>query len=631
MKASLLNAEFIMGNMDIAGAWCSEEGVCRFKVWAPLRSRMALRLLDQKSSSVEMRKDGSGYFVAEVTAAPGTKYLYVPDEEKSYPDPASQFQPDGVHGPSQIVAHNNYKWNDDSWRGIPLRELVLYELHVGTFTPEGTFDAIIPRLDALSELGVNAIELMPVAQFPGNRNWGYDGAFPYAVQNSYGGPEGLKRLVNACHQKRIAVFLDVVYNHMGPEGNYLAQFGPYFTNQYCTPWGDAINFDGEWSDGVKDYFINNVLFWFEVYHIDGLRLDAIHTIFDANAVSFWDLLYERRRLLEQKLGRHLYLTAESDLNSPKVVKAPEVGGYGFDAQWLDDFHHSLYVILHRKGRERYEDFGAMEQLAKAYTDGFVHSGEYVKFRKRRHGISSAGVPADRFIVFNQNHDQVGNRVKGERLCMLVDTERVKLAAAAVLLSPYIPMLFMGEEYADESPFFYFVSHSDEELVKAVREGRKKEFEDFKGEGEPLDAQDEETYRKSRLQWNKRGAGKHMLVLDWHRQLIALRRSHPVLRNFCKNDIRATVIDEHGLVLHRQTEGGLQHLLCLFNFSDGVLHYTLPANTQEWEKILDSKQDRWMEHGAEGLPAPGKIMAGQQCVMQPCSVVVYGSEAMSLIP
>src|SRR5690606_411563 len=301
-----------------------------------------------------------------------------------------------------------------------------YELHVGTFTDEGTFDAIIPRLDDLLALGINALELMPVAQFPGERNWGYDGVFPYAVQNTYGGPDGLKRLVDACHAKGLAVFLDVVYNHVGPEGNFLSKYGPYFTNKYCTPWGDAINFDDAWCDGVREYFVNNALYWLEYFHIDGLRLDAVHMVFDNGAVHFWQYLADRVKQLQERLGRPLHLIAESDLNSPRVVNPPSVGGYGFTAQWLDDFHHALYVMLDRKGRERYADFGRLDQFAKALKEGFVHSGEFVKFRKRKHGASSAGIPGDRFVAFTQNHDQVGNRPLGERLSSLIDRERLKV-------------------------------------------------------------------------------------------------------------------------------------------------------------------------------------------------------------
>ncbi|MCC9136085.1 malto-oligosyltrehalose trehalohydrolase [Pontibacter silvestris] len=455
--------------MKKVGAEYQEDGHCAFTVWAPQKESMTLHLIHPKEHKVEMQKDKYGYFKVELTdIQPGTKYFFMPDGETDYPDPASNYQPEDVHGPSQVVNHSAYAWQDTNWRGLPFKDLVLYELHVGTFTKEGTFEAIIPLLNDIAETGINAIELLPVSQFPGNRNWGYDGVYPYAVQASYGGPDSLKKLVDACHTSGIAVFLDVVYNHLGPEGNYFAKYGPYFTDQYCTPWGDALNFDGAWSDGVREYFSNNPLYWFEHYHLDGLRLDAIHTVYDTGAVCFWELTHNKKEELEQKLGRPLHMIAESDLNSPKVVKAPEVGGYGFTAQWLDDFHHALYVLLHQEGQKYYEDFGQMEQLAKAYTDGFVHSGEYVGFRKRKHGASSVGVPSDKFVVFTQNHDQVGNHVGSLRLSSLIDFERLKLGAAAIILAPYVPMLFMGDEYAEEAPFYYFISHSDTDLIKAVK-------------------------------------------------------------------------------------------------------------------------------------------------------------------
>jgi maltooligosyltrehalose trehalohydrolase len=590
------------------------DGNCSFVVWAPEKEEVILHLLDPADRKVSMLKGRFGYHRVELKdIRPGTRYFYQPDGKKDLPDPASFHQPEGVHGPSAVVDHCEYQWSDHHWHGIPFGDLILYELHVGTFTDEGTFEAIIPRLKELRSIGINAIELMPVAQFPGNRNWGYDAVYPYAVQHSYGGPNGLKKLVDACHQNGIAVFLDVVYNHLGPEGNYFAEFAPYFTKQYSTPWGQAINFDGEWSDGVREYFSDNTVYWFRHFHIDGLRIDAVHMAFDSGAVNFWELMHGKINRLQQSIGRPLYTIAESDLNSPKIVKGPEAGGFGFTAQWLDDFHHALYVLLDTKGKNRYADFGLMEQLAKAYTDGFVHSGEYVTFRKRKHGASSAGVRGDKFVIFNLNHDQVGNRVRGERLCMLVDKQRLKIAAAAIFLAPYIPMLFMGEEYADESPFFYFVSHSDKELIKAVQAGRKKEFENYKWSAEPPDPQDEETFNASKLRWTKKSEGKHREILEWHKQLITLRQSHPVLRNFNKNDIRAYVIGQEGIVLHRDDENGLQQLLCVFNFSEKPVEARLPKVANGWKKILDSNH--------EGTDT-GISRAEETVLISPLSVSIY---------
>ena len=609
----------------IVGANYLGNNRCTFTVWAPLKKRMVLHLVHPHEQKIEMQRVEWGYFnVTLEDIAPGTRYYYRPEGEKDIPDPASHYQPEGVHGPSEVVDHSAYGWQDEQWRGLPLKELVLYELHVGTFTPEGTFEAIIPRLDALVQTGINVIELMPVNQFPGPRNWGYDGVYPYAVQNSYGGPQGLKRLVDACHQKGIAVFLDVVYNHLGPEGNYFKEYGPYFTDNYKTPWGDALNFDGAYSDGVRDYFSSNPLHWFGQYHMDGLRCDAIHTVFDNGAVHFWDETTAKVKALEQRLGRSLHMVAESDLNSPRVVKASQEGGYGFEAQWLDDFHHALYVLLDKKGKERYEDFGRMHQLAKAYKEGFVHSGEYVSFRKRRHGASSAGISGQQFIAFNLNHDQVGNRVKGERLCMLVDMERVKIAAAALLLSPYIPMLFMGEEYADDTPFFYFVSHSDPELIKAVQEGRKKEFENYQWSAEPPDPQAEKTFTDSKIHWEHRTKGRHHMVLNWHQQLIRLRRTQPILQNFDKNNIRVDTIGEQGFVLIRQSSDGLRHFIVLFNLSEQDATYTMPHFEKLFSKLLHSKEQQWMEGNQSTAPILENINSGETVHLPSLSVMVYAS-------
>lgn len=562
---------------------------CEFSVWAPEKESMDL-VLPEKGVLIPMQKDHDGYFrVTRNDILPGTRYLFSPDRDEAVPDPASHFQPNGVHGPSEVVNHAAFSWTDISWVGIPLKELIFYEIHVGTFTLEGTFDGVIPRLDKLAELGVTAIELMPIAQFPGNRNWGYDMVFPYAVQDSYGGPDGLKALVDAAHSRGIAVFLDVVFNHIGPEGNYLSRFGPYFTNQYATPWGNAINLDGEWSDGVREYFCNAVLHWYAHYHIDGLRVDAVHMMFDNGAVHFWELVNGRLRDLRQRMGFNFFLLAESDLNSPKVVQAPNAGGWGFDGQWLDDFHHSLYVLLDEQGRDRYEDFGLIQQLAKAYTDGFVHSGEYVKFRKRRHGASSAGLSGEQFVVFNQNHDQVGNRVGGERLSMLVDEERQKIAAAAIILSPYLPMLFMGEEYAADTPFFYFVSHSDEELIRKVVEGRRKEFANYRWEQDPPNPQAESTFLQSKLRWDQRKAGRYAAMWQWHRMLITLRKGHPALRNFAKNDVRVTVTGPKSLMLHRRSADHRTELVCLFNLGNDAVQMPFPQNDSGWTKVVDSSE------------------------------------------
>ncbi|GGH65371.1 malto-oligosyltrehalose trehalohydrolase [Filimonas zeae] len=582
---------------------------------------MQLHVVYPQEQLLPMTKNESGYFAITLNnVAEGTRYYYQPEEGKDVPDPASHYQPEGVHGPSEVVHHTSFAWEDAGWCGLPFNQLVLYELHVGTFTPEGTFEAIIPRLDYLAEIGVNAIELMPVAQFPGTRNWGYDGVFMYAVQNNYGGPEGLKKLVNACHKKGIAVLLDVVYNHLGPEGNYLGEYGPYFTGKYHTPWGDAINFDGEWSDGVRDFFADNITHWFTHYHIDGLRADAIHEVYDRGAVPFWEYCYHRVQCLQQQLGRPLYMIAESDLNSPRVIKHPEAGGFGFTAQWLDDLHHALYVLLHEEGQKHYIDFGRMQQLAKAYKEGFVHSGEWVQFRNRRHGASSAGIPGSRFVTFSQNHDIAGNRPNGERLSMLVDYKRLQLAAAAVLLGPYVPLLFMGEEFGATTPFFFFADHSDEQLRQSLREGRKKEFEAFQWDAEPPDALDEKVFADCKLNWQQPEAGEHRLLLQWYKALIQLRQTNPLFQNLNKNNIDITVFADAGLAMLRQDDKGWERILCLFNFSDAPVRYTPADDYQCIEKLLDAAEAQWhMNVTDDDAPLTGTAEKG--ILLPGCSVQV----------
>jgi len=598
-------------------------GRCIFSVWAPEKKSMQLHIVSPGDRIIPMIAATDGYFTIEVEGVlPGARYFFRPDNNGDLPDPASQSQPEGVHGASAVLDHRTFLWSDHHWKGLPFENLILYEIHVGTFTSEGTFEAIIPRLDDLVDLGVNAIEIMPVSQFPGKRNWGYDGVFPYAVQNSYGGANGLKKLVDACHRKDIAVFLDVVYNHIGPEGNYFREFGPYFTKKYNTPWGDAINMDTEWADGVRDFFSDNAVYWFENFHIDGLRLDAIHTVFDSSAIHFWELLQQKITTLQKKTGRIFHTIAESDLNSPRVVQPVSKNGFGFTAQWLDDFHHALYVLLDPKGKSRYFDFGKIEQLAKAYTDGFVHSGEYVYFRKRKYGASSAGIAGNKFVVFNANHDQAGNRVKGERLSMLVDFERLKLAAAAMLLAPYIPMLFMGEEYGDDAPFFYFVDHSDQHLIEAVRKGRREEFAAFKDEGDPRDPQDEKTFLDSTLHWCKRTESKHAILLQWHKTLIALRQTTPALQNFDKKSIHTEIVGEKTLVIQRTAIDNQNKIIIVLNFSEQSERYTIRGNSEIYRKTIDSKESEWMMNDSVEGSLPEIAKTGSTLTLPPCSAAVY---------
>ncbi|MBD3290350.1 malto-oligosyltrehalose trehalohydrolase, partial [candidate division KSB1 bacterium] len=465
------------------GAHYNDNKTCEFTVWAPLPEKVELKLKKTTERTIRMSRDRRGYWHATVKdISVHTNYTYLLNGETERPDPASFWQPHGVHQASQVVNHKKFRWTDKEWSGISLKEMIIYELHVGTFTEKGTFKEIIPRLKRLLELGVNTIEIMPVAQFPGERNWGYDGVYPFAVQNSYGDPDSLKKLVNECHKLGLAVVLDVVYNHLGPEGNYLRDFGPYFTDKYKTPWGEAVNFDDEFSDEVRNYFIENALYWFDNYHIDALRLDAIHAIFDMSAKKFLQELAERVQQFSHDNLRKHYLIAESDLNNSTVISPREMGGYGLDAQWADDFHHSVHTLLTGEEAGYYQDFGETGHLIKALENAVVYTGQYSEYRKRSHGNSYRDQHASQFVVAIQNHDQVGNRMMGERLSHLISFEGLKLAAGVLLLSPYIPLIFMGEEYGESSPFLYFVSHGDPNLIKAVREGRKSEFKSFRWKG-----------------------------------------------------------------------------------------------------------------------------------------------------
>ncbi len=599
-------------------------GRCEFSIWAPFLKDVAIKMVSPEERLIPMSRYKNGYWKVVVDDVfPRTLYFYRLERSLDRPDPASNFQPEGVHGPSQIVDHSAFQWEDKNWRGINLENMIIYELHVGTFTNEGTFDAIIPRLDDLCDLGINAINIMPVAQFPGERNWGYDGVHPFAVQNSYGGLEGLKRLVNACHKRGIAIILDVVYNHLGPEGNYLGDFGPYFTEKYKTPWGSAINFDDAYSDEVRNFFIENALYWFLHYHVDGLRLDAVHAIYDMSAKPFLHEVAERVEDFSNEYGRKFYLIAESNLNDVKVITRRKFGGYGINAQWCDDFHHSLHTLLTDEKTGYYIDFGNMEQFVKALREGFVISWLYSSYRKRRHGSSSKDLPAHQFVVFSQNHDQVGNRVLGERLSTIVSFEALKLAAGAVVLSPYIPLLFMGEEYGEESPFLYFISHSDPDLINAVREGRKEEFKAFNWKVEPPDPQSPDTFLKSKLKWEKRREGKFKVLLDFYRRLIQLRKEIPALSNLERN-IEVSGTEEERLLHFRRWHNKSQ-IICIMNFNRKNLNFRISLPNGRWRKVLDSSDQEWMGPGSS---LPKEIELDQNLNIKPLSFALYKMEALA---
>lgn len=499
----------------------------RFRVWAPVATKVDIVAGGKR---YPMRPGDRGYHEGEAPLYPGDDYAFSLDGGDPLPDPRSQMQPEGVHGPSRIVDHMSFMWGDHDWCPDPIERWVIYELHVGTFTPEGTFDAAIGKLDHLRDLGINAVELMPVGAFPGQHGWGYDGVDLFAPHLPYGGPDGLKRLVDACHTKGIAVVLDVVYNHLGPAGNYLGSFGPYFTDVYATPWGDAINFDDAGSDAVRDFVIDNALQWIVHYRIDGLRLDAIHAILDRSAVHILEELSASVEDAIERLGRPVYLIAESDLNDPRVVTPRTRGGLGVDAQWNDDFHHALHSVLTGEDSGYYSDFGSISRLAKALTNAYVFTGDYSAYRNRRHGRPPAGRTGQHFLAYAQDHDQVGNRAAGDRLCHTISPGLAKVAAALVLTSPFVPMLFMGEEWAASTPFQYFTDHDDPELAAAISEGRRKEFEAFGWDPADVpDPQDPATFNRSKLNWDEIDSGLHKDMLEWHKELIALRRAEPALQ------------------------------------------------------------------------------------------------------
>ncbi|MDH4154116.1 MAG: malto-oligosyltrehalose trehalohydrolase [Nitrospira sp.] len=609
------------------GATPLVENAMRFRVWAPHATEVAVQLLGEGRSAVPLQPEAHGYFEAIIPqVAPLTRYRYVLDGSKERPDPASRFQPEGVHGPSAVVDPNAFQWMDQSWNGLPLKDFIIYELHVGTFTNEGTFEAVIPHLRYLKEtVGITAIELMPVAQFPGRRNWGYDGASPFAVQSSYGGPDGLKRLVNACHKIGLAVILDVVYNHLGPEGNYLGDFGPYFTDHYQTPWGLAINYDGPESDAVRQYVIGNALYWVTEYHIDALRLDAIHGIFDFSAHH---ILKELTLAVHQQagcLGRQIFVIAESDLNDVRIINLPTSGGYGLDGQWNDDFHHALRVSLTGERAGYYEDFRGLKDLGTALREGFVYSGQHSAYRRRRHGNSPEHCRPSQFVVFSQNHDQIGNRAVGDRLSTQLPLEALKVARATVLLSPNIPLLFMGEEYGERAPFQYFIEHGDPDLVEAVRQGRRREFAHFGWKPEEIpDPQDPATLERCRLDrtdLDDRQTG----LLRWTHALIQLRKAVPVLAAGDAETLHHSVWvfeKEELLVMHRWSTTGDQALLLLgFKKTPVVCPLTAPVGV--WQRRLSSGAEEFGGSGADDLPPRLAIQAqGTPVTVPGYSATVY---------
>jgi maltooligosyltrehalose trehalohydrolase len=574
------------------GATLHEAGTI-FRVWAP-RCR-AMEVVIEGRRPMPLASRGEGLFELAVPGiAAGMKYQYRLDGERYRPDPVSRFQPEGVHGPSVVVDASRFPWTDSGFRGHALADLVFYELHVGTFTAAGTFEAVIPHLPQLVELGITAIELMPVAEFPGSRNWGYDGVHLYAPQSTYGGPRGLRRLVDAAHGQGLSVVLDVVYNHLGPEGNYLGEFGPYFTERYATPWGAAINFDGPDSEGVRRHFVDNARYWVREFHLDGLRLDAIHSIFDAGPAHILTEAAEAAREEARRLGRPVHIVAESHDNDRRIVLPVAEGGLGLDAVWADDFHHALHSRLTGERGGYYADFVDGHGLARALAEGFAFQGEPSEYFGRPRGTPSADLGGDRFVVCLQNHDQVGNRAQGDRLSTIVPFAAAKMAAALLCAAPALPLLFMGEEYGETSPFQFFTSYLDPALIEAVRRGRAEEFARFGWEGKIPDPSEPATFLRSRLSHPLAGAPRHRELRDYYRHWLQLRRSHPALGANGKERTRCEV-DASGNVLSLSRFGPSgPGVRLVANLAAEPRSFAPPA--ADWRVLLDSEDKRFAGSG-----------------------------------
>ena len=602
--------------MSAQGALWRGGGRCRFRVWAPREQEVAVHLLEgdrvEKLTPADL-----GYHEAIVEdVEPGARYRYVLGDDE-FADPASRWQPDGVHGPSAVLALSSLGPSDAGFTNHRLERSVFYELHVGTFTADGTFDAAIEHLDDLVDLGITTVELMPIAEFPGSRNWGYDGVLPYAAASAYGGPHGFARFVEACHARGLAVCLDVVYNHMGPEGGVLERFGPYFTDRHQTPWGAAINVDGPHSDEVRRYLIDNALMWVRDFRVDALRLDAIHGIFDMSPYPFLRALAEEVHAAAKATDRRIHLIAESETNDPGVVADPSRGGLGMDAQWSDDFHHALHAVVTGERDGYYVDYGTMDALGRAITQGFAYQGQYSAYRRRAHGAPAPNLRGRHLVVCAQNHDQVGNRPAGERLSVLIPFERQKVVAGLVVLQPCVPLLFMGEEYGETAPFLYFVTHSESELIEAVREGRAREFAGFGWAAEPPDPQDERTFERSKLDRSLSRSPQHRALWGLHRELLSMRRSVPALAS-ASNDTAAVRVDESTRIVRMRRWTNDDEAVVIANL--GTEDTTIDVSTLGglWRVLLDTADERW---GGPGRLTPEELGEGSAARVRPDSLVV----------
>lgn len=557
-------------------------------VWAPEAKTVQCQVEDQETLITLDRKE-YGYWEIKTNALKaGDQYKFVLDG-KAYPDPASYYQPDGVHGASQVV-DLSFNWTDGDYKVPAMKDLIIYEMHIGTFTNTHDFQGTIDKLPYLKKLGINAIEIMPIAQFPGERNWGYDGVFPFAVQDSYGGPKAFQQLVDAAHAQDIAIVLDVVYNHFGPEGNYAPNYGPYFTDKYGTPWGSAINFDDAYSHGVRDFVLANVRMWFADYHVDALRIDAAHALKDWSASHILqDIRKETNAWIEEQERDH-YLIVECDLNDKRYLESLEKNGFAMDGQWVDEFHHALRVAAGGKPDGYYSDFHGVADLAKSLQHGYVYTGQYSEHRQKFFGTDSIGITGDHFVVFSQNHDQTGNRMLGERSSMLFSADMQRLMALTVMASPFVPMLFMGEEWSASTPFQYFVHHSDEELIEAVRKGRKEEFKSFQSDAEAPDPQSETTFADCVLKWDEIDSGAHQQMLAYYEALISFRKANSILRQVDRSLVTVQY-DESKSVIVLSYAFEDQLMVGLLNFSSAAQTVSLDS-AYSWERIWDTSDPAW---------------------------------------
>jgi maltooligosyltrehalose trehalohydrolase len=565
-----------------------------FRVWAPVPRKVELQL---NAKVLPMTRDEKGWWMAEVPEAKaGDDYGFILDGVGPFPDPRSLWQPQGIHKLSRLADSDAFKWTDKNFQASALSSAIIYELHLGTFTPRGTFLSAIEKLDHLLSLGVTHVELMPVVEFSGNRGWGYDGVDLFAPHHAYGAPDDLKKLMDACHSRGLAVILDVVYNHLGPSGNYLAKYGPYFTKKFASAWGEGINFDGPDSGEVRRFFCDNALMWLRDFHFDALRLDAVHGILDTSAIHILEQLKIEVEDLSAQTGRYLALIPESDLNDPRLLWSRDRGGFQLDAQWSDDFHHALHTVLTGERDGYYSDFGSIANLAKALRHAFVYDGEFSPHRRRAHGRSTEGLSSHRFLGYLQNHDQVGNRARGDRSSHLLSPGKLKIGAALVLASPFIPMLFQGEEWAASAPFCFFTDHQEPELAKAVREGRRREFAAFGWKPEDTaDPQAPETFERSKLPWDEISKSPHAEILEWHKELIQLRRSERDLSDGNLENVHVNYNEQsHWLVMER----GSITVICNF----GTQPCRISVRPGEQTILLASEEDLHLADGFADFPA-----------------------------